>query len=339
MARTFPLGVGRRFWVLHVFEYLIERIAGAPMIGEPYPHLFVSGLFTEEHFRMLIAQPEIDISAQHGDRELIDTLESRGYRVIDFPGCMTDRDAYCRWRGTGGTARLSQRDFKGEFGMVLRLIEPRSEFTMSLHQFLASDRFAAAIAARFDVDAAACVLDTGIQKYLDGYQISPHPDIRGKALTWMANIYPGPDCEEQTFHTRLDRFDPAYAYIGDYWAGNPEAERCHLPWHTVTTRQRHSENNSLVAFAPGDHTLHSVKAWYDHLGAQRTQIYGNLWLREKPRTVALDWPQLEIRLPVASAARKAGRKLVKAMPAPVYDFIQRVRAPRLGRGVHRRTTG
>jgi hypothetical protein len=32
-----------------------------------------------------------------------------------------------------------------------------------------------------------------------------------------------------------------------------------------------------VFFTPSDASMHAIKANYDHLRTQRTQVYGNLW--------------------------------------------------------------
>lgn len=320
------------------FDYLIERIEASPIVDLPFAHLHVAELFSPEHFAALLAQPEIAIPYQTDDAALIAALERVGYRVIDFPGCLTDRAAYCRWRAAGGTSQLADDSFEGEFGMVLRLVEPRSEMVQGLFDFLASPEFVGALAARFGIDPSTCVLDGGIQKYLDGYQISPHPDIRRKALTWMANIYPGPDCEGQSFHTQYQRLRPEYAYVQSYWEGNRGSERCHLPWHTATTDWHHRGNNSLVAFAPGDATLHAVKAWYDHLGAQRTQIYGNLWYADAPALQRMDWPDLQIAPAPPAAGTRLRQHLRAWLPAPLRKAYWRLVAPRAAAHVHLRTT-
>ncbi|MEO0061585.1 MAG: hypothetical protein RLZZ08_145 [Pseudomonadota bacterium] len=120
-------------------------------------------------------------------------------------------------------------------------------------------------------------IDTGIQKYLHGYEISPHPDIRRKALTWMLNINTGDFSEDQEFHTHYLRLKPEWSFITAFWQGNPQIDRDWLPWSWCETVKRQRQNNSLVIFAPSDDTIHAVKASYDHLGMQRTQMYGNLW--------------------------------------------------------------
>ena len=38
---------------------------------------------------------------------------------------------------------------------------------------------------KFNINTDSYRSDIGIQKFLDGYEISPHPDIRSKAITFM----------------------------------------------------------------------------------------------------------------------------------------------------------
>jgi hypothetical protein len=136
------------------------------------------------------------------------------------------------------------------------------------------------LAKKFGIDMDDVFYDAGIQKYLDGYEISPHPDIRKKALTYMVNINPGDKSERSGHHTHYLTFKDAYKYVEAYWKGNPNKDRCWVPWDWCETKKIQTENNSIVIFSPDNNTMHGVKAVYDHLAYQRTQLYGNLWYHE-----------------------------------------------------------
>lgn len=276
-----------------MFDYIIERVRQAPLEQTPFPHLYLPDLFESEHFEALIGAREIALGPFEDDDALFAALDQAGFDVLDFPNCMTDIATYKRWHARGEHG-ASDGPIYGEFGMVFRLAKPETTILSSLTAFLGSDAFLAAICARFDVDAAACIYDGGIQKYLDGYRITPHPDIRRKALTWMVNIVPDPECATREYHTQYMRLKPQYAYVASYWAGNDAVERCHLPWDVAENVWMHRQNNSLVAFAPGNDSLHAVSANYDHLAAQRTQIYGNMWFKHKPVLLQVEWPSLAI---------------------------------------------
>ena len=77
--------------------------------------------------------------------------------------------------------------------------------TQELNEFFSSDIFINAVLNRFNLNNNV-TYDGGIQKYLDGYEISPHPDIRKKALTWMININPFGNSEELDMHTHYLSF-------------------------------------------------------------------------------------------------------------------------------------
>ena len=51
---------------------------------------------------------------------------------------------------------------------------------------------------------------------------------------------------------------------------------------------------SIVLFSPSNDTLHGVKADYNHLYTQRTQLYGNLWYKESSVDKTLEWEQLDL---------------------------------------------
>jgi hypothetical protein len=146
-----------------------------------------------------------------------------------------------------------------------------------IKNFIESNRFFECLSKKFNLSIENCKTDVVIQKYLDGYEISPHPDIRKKALTFMINLNSDPESEQRAFHTHYVRFRPEYEYISKFWELNDRAERNWVPWDWCETKKLQRDNNSIVVFSPSFSSLHAVKASYDHLNFQRTQLYGNLW--------------------------------------------------------------
>ena len=68
--------------------------------------------------------------------------------------------------------------------------------------------------------------DGGIQKYLDGYEISPHPDIRRKAATFMVNVNPSRTIRKKmNHHTHYMKLTETRKYVQTLWEGNPNIER------------------------------------------------------------------------------------------------------------------
>ena len=69
-----------------------------------------------------------------------------------------------------------------------------------------SKSFIDALLSKFNISGVDIEYDAGIQKYLDGYEISPHPDIRRKLLTFMVNINPSNSSESNNHHTHIQSF-------------------------------------------------------------------------------------------------------------------------------------
>ena len=97
---------------------------------------------------------------------------------------------------------------------------------------------------KFEIDFKDVYLDVGIQKYLNGYEISPHPDVRKKALTFMININPGINSEEADFHTHYLRFIDSKKYIYDFWKYNNQFDRCWV--HGIGVVLWHSKYKIIV---------------------------------------------------------------------------------------------
>ena len=121
---------------------------------------------------------------------------------------------------------------------------------------------------------------------MTGETISPHPDIRKKALTYMLNINLR---HVEGCGTYFMKFKPEWEHIYDFWKSESRVDRCWVPWDWCDTVFTQLENNSITIFAPGDKSLHAVKLNYDHLKTQRTQVYGNLWWNNKPKVAPLTW--------------------------------------------------
>ncbi|MGD0731415.1 MAG: hypothetical protein ABR956_09120, partial [Terracidiphilus sp.] len=168
--------------------------------------------------------------------------------------------------------------------------------------------------------------DAGIQKYLDGYEISPHPDIRAKALTYMININPGTNSENREHHTNYLKFRDEFKYVQSYWEGHPNQDRCWVPWEWCDVVKVQRENNSMVIFSPDNTTLHAVKARYDHLSSQRTQLYGNLWynwFRKREFDYTPKWEEFQIHVGNFEAGKtKMVDRLKAAIPQSAKKLIK-----------------
>jgi hypothetical protein len=264
---------------MYNFKYLTEKIANAEIRKFPFDHIYIENFFSNEHFEELVKCSQIDLKESKDDRDLIDRILSSGYKIISFPGCITNKEEYLKWHKDKKVSHLQSTSNEG-FGMVFRLTTFQHPLLSSINEYLIGPEFNQIIADKFKIDINLCNADAGIQKYLDGYEISPHPDIRKKATTFMVNINPGEETELIDYHTHYMKFVNDFKYVEEFWKNNKEVDRCWVPWNWCETVFRQTENNSIVIFSPSDSTLHAVKATYNHLLTQRTQLYGNLWYKE-----------------------------------------------------------
>ncbi len=260
----------------------MEKLRLAQFCTIPYRYVYIEDFFSPEDFAEIISHRQITLTPARDDRDLIRLLHQTGYKEISFPGTTTDIETYLAWHGSRERQRGVNNENCEGFGVTMRLRAPDPDSILAdLDRFLRTDLFWKAAAEKFGLDLNQTVPDSGIQKYLDGYEISPHPDIRRKALTFMVNINPAPDSEQLEIHTHYMRFKPEFDHIRVGWDTDITKEREWVPWSTCETVSQQRRNNSIVLFAPASDTLHAVKAEYDHLPAQRTQVYGNLWFAKR----------------------------------------------------------
>jgi len=291
------------------FSYLIDKINVAPYTNEPFKHVYIENFFSDKDFQEIITSNEISTPKALSDQELIEGLKEKGYKVIHFPGCITNVKQYIKWHSSKGKTTRTHSACEG-FGMVMRLFKKRTKILIRLEEFLLSEEFNLAIAEKFNIQLADCKIDGGIQKYLDGYEISPHPDVRKKAATYMVNINPSDASEASDYHTHYLKFKSSKTYVYKFWEYNSDYDRDWVPWNWCETIKQQNRNNSIVIFSPSNDTMHAVKADYNHLTTQRTQLYGNLWYLNS-ETKPLKWEQLQI--PSAATESNANwKKILKA---------------------------
>jgi hypothetical protein len=303
----------------HDFGYLIEKVVSAPFSSEPFRHVYIEDFFSAEHFAQIVGSEEIRPPIARDDDQLIRGLYEKGFKVIPFPGCVTDKADYIAWHERG--RHISHHSACEGFGMALRLYEVQSPVLSALRQFVVGEAFNQAVAQKFGVDLSACFTDGGIQKYLDGYEISPHPDIRKKAVTFMVNINPWHDSESLDFHTHYMRLTRSKSYVQQFWEGNPQFDRAWVPWNWAETVIRQERNNSIVLFAPSNDTLHGVKADYDHLKTQRTQLYGNIWYEQESVVGTVEWEGLDVARAALSGSKAVPGARLRALQDRVSRWI------------------
>lgn len=306
-----------------MFGYLIEKIRDAEFNTEPFKHLRIKSFLSDEHFNAIVSSGEINLSPQVRDEDLFGELFSKGYKIIGFPGCITNKDEYLEWHQEKKSLNGRNNPACEGFGITLRLAEPKTDIIRELKSFLEAEEFNAALAEKFGLPFEETRADNGIQKYLDGYEISPHPDVRRKALTYMVNINPHQNAEGLNHHTHYLKFKNRYNYVKEFWTGNPDLERCWVPWTWCDTIAEQRDNNSVVIFSPSNDTLHAVKASYDHLKGQRTQLYGNLWYKERHCGIpSLEWKALDVVNANKVEKTSLLSKVKSVVPRQIKDSIK-----------------
>lgn len=176
-----------------MFDYLTEKVRSAHFTSEPFQHIYIENFLSEEHFRSIITADEIKLPPADTDQELFASLFESGYKIVPFPGTDTNLDAYIKWRA--GTRKSRCHPTTDATGIVLRLLDCKNPLLDKLSRFFASSDFNEALAEKFGLDSNTLAFDSGLQKYLDGYEICPHPDARKKAATYMLNINPASDSD------------------------------------------------------------------------------------------------------------------------------------------------
>jgi hypothetical protein len=151
----------------------------------------------------------------------------------------------------------------------------------------------------------------------------------------MVNVNPHNDADKLNHHTHYLTFKNKYDYVRRFWEENTDVERCWLPWDWCQTQSLQFKNNSIVIFSPSNDTLHAVKAAYNHLKGQRTQLYGNLWNKSRSDLLEVKWENLDICNSAKIEDRNSSfeRKLRRLLPQPVK---QAVRVIHKTRGIHTR---
>ena len=314
------------------FEYLGDKVRATEFSTEPFRHLYIERFLSDEHFQAITNSPQVALGRARNDEDLVRLLHEAGYKEIIFPGTTADVSHYIDWHKKRDPKGHTNRETCEGFGVTLRLqrYEPGSMLE-AIMAYFNSERFISTLQAKFGLESEATYAEQGVQKYLDGYEISPHPDIRKKALTYMLNVNPAQNSEDLDHHTHYLRFKPERAFVSSYWRGNPDKDRCWVPWDWCETVKIQRQNNSIVIFSPNDDSLHAVRAKYDHLTAQRTQFYGNLWYRDNKTSGMPSWRDFQIgETPERTALRKkksvTKKALKRILPAPALDLIRSIRS-------------
>ncbi len=279
------------------FQYLNKKVINAEFKTEPYKHIYIENFLSEKHFEELISDPQVAISGK-SDEELLENLKKAGWVARPFGGSTINEKAYLNWHKNKKNGFRNQTTCSG-FGMTYKLCSPsKNKITNELMKFFSKGSFYETLRKKFKIKKQEFRIDAGFQKYLDGYELSPHPDVRAKAITFMLSTHPSADAINNSHHTSYLKLKPEYEFISTFWKNNKKLDRSWLPWHWFKEEFLQTENNSIVIFSPNDYSFHGIKANYNHLNYQRSNFYGNLWFEDETKLPMPQWEDFEKLLKV-----------------------------------------
>ena len=283
---------------MNEFQYITEKILGAEFKTAPFKHLLFENFLSDEHLNLILENPQIHFRETKNTEDLIETLNTKGWEIINFPGCIGtnpgDIRKYIRTLKNDSFPYHRKGNPVESYGLTYRLMRIDNEFIKKLVRYMNSLEFKSALETKFNITKPTKVI-TAIQKNLSHYEISPHPDIREKALTYLLNINKDSSVDDEPVHTHLLRFKDEWSFIKEYWSRGSTftKNRCWVPWDWCETVITTNRNNSFVLFAPSDDTLHAAKMKYDHNKFQRTQLYGNLMYSDERIVKSMSYKDLE----------------------------------------------
>lgn len=257
------------------FSYISEKVTKAKFISYPYKHLWIEDFLSEAHLNEILLDKQIHFDEVASTKDLVDKLSQTGYKVQNFPGCTTDVKEYLHHYKNDSFPPGRKGTPIESYGITYRLIDTKNNKIKGLVDYMNGPEFKKALEDKFEITNNTRI-DTAIQKNLSHYEISPHPDIREKELTYLLNINKDDRAESLPIHTHLLKFKDEWSFIEEHWANNKKKNTTWVPWDWCESCFETKKNNSIVIFKPSVDTLHAVKMIYDHTKFQRTQIYGNL---------------------------------------------------------------
>ena len=275
------------------FYYLIDKIKETPFIEKPFEHIEIKNFLNQEHLNMILNEKQIHFEKKKNQDDLYNTLIDKKWDILHFPGCTTSWKNYKKYlKGEKITNYLKKNPIEN-IGITFRLHDYKNSNIKDLIKFMNGNEFHEALKTKFEINDVTSII-SAIQKNLTGYEISPHPDKRSKALTYLLNINCNPEIEKMNCHTHLLEFKNKYKKIEKYWLDHPDTERCWVPWEWCNSKKTTNENNSFLIFKPQSEpaSLHAILLDYDHLKFQRTQIYGNLMYKTNEKYIDSSYTDL-----------------------------------------------
>jgi len=247
------------------FAHLVRKINAQPIETDPFPHIYLEEVFPAGYYRALLER-----IARVG--EFVPTL---------YPGVAVDLDAKS-FKDYGLTCRNFDKD--EELACLYALLKSEPFSRLLLDKFSAPESWGArgsAIPAEKHVffkegrENFTCVFD--LHKDLPGYEISPHPDVPSKIVTFL--FYFTPDESLSRFGTKLCRVKPeckatlaratrskmssllvgaTRPFVGKSYG--LDQKDSWFPWEMFdVVKVAPAKPNSLLVFAPNADSYHAIR--------------------------------------------------------------------------------
>ena len=231
------------------FNYVLKRIKKSKIIKEPFPHIEIGNFLKKKHYEELLQNLLI---------KNLDQIDKK-YILQYYPGAKLEN------------LKLAERPTG--LGLVFKLKkESYSSLMKEFDSFLISREFIETICEKLNASSEGWNLYE-YNKDLNGYEISPHPDVTGKLVTYQIN-FSDENLKFYNLSTRLhsikEEAKQKIAKLSSFRL-RPWGE-----WHWFdVAKQIHFRKNNFFAFAPSSTSYHSVKLEnYPENIEQRTMLRG-----------------------------------------------------------------
>ena len=232
-------------------DYILEKIKSAKIIEKPFPHIIIPNFLEENDIENIIDNIEIDNLNQ------ID----KKYKKVVYPGAKS------------ATEELTQRPTG--VGLVYALKEEYSKNNIKLNKILNSEDFKNVLFKKLNIPINIDGWNVfQINKDLNGYEISPHPDITGKVITYQINLSNTDNLDNYDLSTKFHSIKPECLKYIDALSKKNKRPWGKWEWFDKGKSIPYKQN-TFMAFAPSDISYHSVKLEnYPQEKYQRTMLRG-----------------------------------------------------------------
>tara|TARA_Y100000389_G_scaffold204199_1_gene255502 strand:+ start:17 stop:790 length:774 start_codon:yes stop_codon:yes gene_type:complete len=232
-------------------DYIIKKIEDAEIIVKPFPHIIIPNFIEDDDLKNILDNIEIDN---------LNEIEKK-YKKVHYPGAKTTNEKLIN-RPTG-------------IGLVYSLKEKYSKKNIKLNTILKSEDFKLALFKKLNIPKNIDGWNIyQINKDLNGYEISPHPDITGKVITYQINLSNSVALDNYDLSTKFHIIKPqCLKFIKEL------SKKKTRPWGKWDWFDKGKpipyKQNTFMAFAPSDISYHSVKLEnYPQEKYQRTMLRG-----------------------------------------------------------------